>query len=144
MYQPGQAQGLPLQNIQTSNKESQPQKTSTLKQGPITKEWPNIVNDLKANGKIMLYTNLLNTSAVEINDMTVGIQFPNGINAFGRTVLEKAENKNEIEKQVSIVCGKTMNVKYIDLKENNSNNQANQNNAESMISELNIPFNIMD
>lgn len=144
MYPPGQAQGLPLQNIQISNKESQPQKTSTLKQGPITKEWPNIINDLKANGKIMLYTNLLNTSAVEINDMTVGIQFPNGINAFGRTVLEKAENKNEIEKQVSIVCGKTMNVKYIDLKENNNNNQVNQNNAESMISELNIPFNIIN
>lgn len=144
MYPPGQAQGLPLQNIQTSNKESQAQKTSNLKQGPISKEWPNVLNDLKAKGKIMLYTNLINTNAVEINDMTVGIEFPSGINAFGKTVLEKSENRAELEKQVSIVCGKTMNVKYIDLKENNNNNQANQNNVESMINELGVPFNVID
>ena len=90
----------------------------------------------------MLYTNLLNTSAVEVNDMTVGIQFPNGINAFGKTVLEKAENKAEIEKKVSIVSGKTMNVKYIDLKENN--NQAQSNSVEDMMNGLDIPFNVID
>ena len=36
----------------------------------------------------MLYTNLLNTNAVEIDDMTVGIEFPKGITPFGKTVLE--------------------------------------------------------
>ena len=117
-------------------------KTSTLSQGPIAKEWPNVLNELKSDGKIMLYTNLLNTSAVEVNDMTVGIQFPNGINAFGKTVLEKAENKVEIEKKVSIVSGKTMNVKYIDLKENN--NQAQSNSVEDMMNGLDIPFNVID
>ena len=117
-------------------------KTSTLSQGPIAKEWPNVLNELKSDGKIMLYTNLLNTSAVEVNDMTVGIQFPNGINAFGKTVLEKAENKAEIEKKVSIVSGKTMNVKYIDLKENN--NQAQSNSVEDMMNGLDIPFNVID
>ena len=74
--------------------------------------------------------------------MTVGIQFPNGINAFGKTVLEKAENKAEIEKKVSIVSGKTMNVKYIDLKENN--NQAQSNSVEDMMNGLDIPFNVID
>lgn len=140
-YQGQTEASAPTQKI---NNNPETQKTSTLKQGPITKEWPNIINDLKANGKIMLYTNLLNTSAVEINDMTVGIQFPNGINAFGRTVLEKAENKNEIEKQVSIVCGKTMNVKYIDLKAEQTNQKANSNQLEDMIGGLDVPFNVID
>ena len=115
---------------------------SSIKQGPISKEWPNVLNDLKSNGKIMLYTNLINTNAVELNDMTIGIEFPNGINSFGKTVLEKSENRTELEKQVSIVCGKTMNVKYIDLKENS--NQAQSNSVEDMISVLDIPFNVID
>ena len=90
----------------------------------------------------MLYTNLLNTNAVETNDMTVGIEFPNGINAFGKTVLEKAENKTEIEKQVSIACGKQMHVKYINLKQDS--NQVSKNDAESMMSNLDIPFEIIE
>ena len=117
-------------------------KTSTVSQGPLNKEWPNIINDFKNNGKIMLFTNLVNTNAVEINDMTVGIEFPNGLNSFGKTVLEKTENKNEIEKQISIACGKQMNVKYIDLKEDSI--KITNNDAESMINNLNIPFDVID
>ena len=119
-------------------------KTEARNKGPITKEWSNIVNDLKANGKIMLYTNLINTNAVELNDMTIGIEFPNGINAFGKTVLEKAENKATLEKEVSMVSGKAMNIKYIDLKENSSNEQNDMNNIENMMNGLDIPFNIID
>ena len=109
--------------------------------GALSENWKQVVNDLKTSGKIMLYTNLINTNAVEINDMTVGIEFKNGINAFGKTVLEKAENKNEIEKQVSIACGKTMHVKYIDLKQKN---QTKGNTVENVISNLDIPFDIID
>jgi len=121
----------------------EPKSVSTAKQGPISKEWPNIINDFKSNGKIMLYTNLLNTHAVEINDMTVGIEFPNGITSFGKTVLERPENKNELIKQISIASGKEMNVKFIDLKAANANVQKEEN-AESIISNLDIPFNIIE
>ena len=116
---------------------------SSAKQGPITQEWPNILNDFKANGKIMLYTNLLNTNAVEINDMTVGIEFPNGMTPFGKTVLEKSENRTELIKQVSMVAGKEMNIKYIDLKAANQNVQK-EDTVESMMSGLDIPFNVID
>ncbi len=92
----------------------------------------------------MLYTNLINTNAVELNDMTIGIEFPNGINAFGKTVLEKSENKNELIKKISIVAGKEMNIKYIDLKEEQNQPKASSNNLEDMIGGLNIPFNIID
>ena len=116
---------------------------SSAKQGPITKEWPNVLNDFKSNGKIMLYTNLLNTNAVEINDMTIGIEFPNGMTPFGKTVLERPENKNELIKQVSMVSGKEMNVKYIDLKSVNAN-LPKEENAESIMSGLDIPFNVIE
>ena len=51
------------------------------------------------------------------------------------------QNKNEIEKQVSIACGKTMHVKYIDLKQKN---QTKGNTVENVISNLDIPFDIID
>ena len=128
-------------NIVKEKKETKP--VSSAKQGPITQEWPNILNDFKNNGKIMLYTNLLNTNAVEINDMTVGIEFPNGMTAFGKTVLEKSENKNELIKQISLVSGKEMNVKYIDLKAASQSAQK-EDTVESMMSGLNIPFNVIE
>ena len=128
-------------NVVQVKKETKP--VSSAKQGPITQEWPNILNDFKNNGKIMLYTNLLNTNAVEINDMTVGIEFPNGMTPFGKTVLEKSENRNELIKQVSMVAGKEMNIKYIDLKVANQNVQK-EDTVESMMSGLDIPFNVID
>ena len=75
--------------------------------------WPQILKDLKNNGKIVLYTNLINSKATEINDMTVGIEFPKGLNSFGKAVIEKQENVREISNMVSMACGKQMNIKYI-------------------------------
>ena len=93
----------------------------------------------------MLYTNLINTSAKELNDMTVGIEFPNGITPFGKAVLEKSENINEIEKQVSIVCGKEMRVKFIDTKKDNVKpSDSASNSIEEFAKNLDVPFNIMD
>jgi DNA polymerase-3 subunit gamma/tau len=112
--------------------------------GPIESNWKNIVNDFKSSGKIMLYTNLINTNAKEINDMTVGIEFPNGITPFGKAVLEKSENINEIEKQVSIMCGKEMRVKFIDAKKNNANQNENASSIEAFAKNLDVPFNIIE
>ena len=113
--------------------------------GPIENNWKDIVNNFKTSGKIMLYTNLINTNAKEINDMTVGIEFPNGITPFGKAVLEKSENVNEIEKQVSIICGKEMRVKFIDTKKENAGSIENDpNSIEAFAKNSDIPFNIVD
>ena len=117
---------------------------STISQGPINKQWPNILNNFKSSGKMMLFSNLANSNAIELNDMTVGIEFPNGLNSFGKTVLEKTENRNEIEKQVSIVCGKPMNIKYIDLKQENKNYKSNENSVEEIMNNLDIPFDVIE
>ena len=105
--------------------------------------WGEIVNNLKKNGKIMLYTNLLNTNAVEINDMTVGIEFPNGLTPFGKTVLEKAENMTEITNQVSIACGKQMHIKYIDTKPQEGEMSEEQE-LSNFASGFDIPFDVIE
>jgi len=78
------------------------------------KDWKTLVNSLKNNGKMMLYTNLVNTTAKEINDMTVGIVFKNGITPFGKKVLEVPENMQYLVKSVSKMFGKEMRIKLID------------------------------
>ena len=80
--------------------------------------WPNVINRLKEERKAMLFSNLNNTNAVMLDDMTVGIQFTNGLNSFGRAVIERPENMNELKRLVSMECGKDMRIKILDKQEN--------------------------
>ena len=105
--------------------------------------WPQIVRDLKQNGKIVLYTNLINSRAKEINDMTVGIEFPKGLTSFGKTILEKQENIKEISSLVSIASGKSMNIKYI-TNEGNINQITEEDSIKNLAKEADIPFNIIE
>ena len=105
--------------------------------------WPQIMNDLKQNGKIVLYTNLMGTKAKEINDMTVGIEFPNGMSSFGKTVLEKQENIREISNLVSIACGKEMQIKYITPEQQNCV-ITNEENLQKFANQSDIPFHIIE
>lgn len=104
--------------------------------------WNDVINNLKSEGKVMLYTNLINTTAKEINDLTLGIEFPNGLTAFGKTVLEKPENMQELVKQVSIKSGKEMRIKLIDLK--NTSTSTHNTSVDNGLSDLGIDINIID
>lgn len=110
----------------------------------LSKSWPKIVNDLKQSGKIVLYTNLVNTKAEEINDMTVGIKFPKGLSAFGKTVLEKQENLKEISDLVSIACGKEMQIKYISDLQNQVVKHNPEDDLRKLANDSNIPFNMIE
>ena len=123
-------------NIPKSNKEKKFSNKSE-------EYWPQIVNDLKQSGKIVLYTNLMNTKAKEINDMTVGIEFPNGMTSFGKTVLEKPENIREISNLVSIACGKEMQIKYI-TQNNQVHQMTQEENLQNLANQSDIPFNVID
>ena len=96
--------------------------------------WPNVINKLKEERKAMLFSNLNNTSAVMLDDMTVGIQFANGLNSFGRAVIERPENMNELKRLVSMECGKDMRIKIIDNHENKK--------AENSANKLDLGINI--
>jgi len=133
------------QTVQNSSKQKQEKpKVQTRNYSNKSEEyWPQIVNDLKQNGKIVLYTNLMNTRAKELNDMTVGIEFPNGLTSFGKTVLEKQENIREISNLVSIACGKEMQIKYITNTQNEVQT-TNEQNIQNLANNSDIPFTVIE
>ncbi|MBR2786841.1 MAG: DNA polymerase III subunit gamma/tau [Clostridia bacterium] len=114
--------------------------TNTAPTGKKVEGWNKLVNGLKESGKIMLYTNLMNTTATEENDMTVGIVFKNGITPFGRSILDKPESINELSKLVSLEYGKPMQVKYIDA----SQQEVQEDVASEISKEIGMPVNIIE
>ena len=106
------------------------------------KSWENIINQLKASGKVMLFTNLMNTRAVELNDMVIGIEFQNGLTSFGKTILEKSENMNELKRLISIEYGKEMQVKLIDKKIEETKEKKQE--EDDFPEEIDIPIHIID
>ena len=118
--------------------------TTTMKFSKNSEEyWPQILDDLKQRGKRVLYTNLMGTRAKEINDMTVGIEFPNGMTSFGKLVLDKQENMREISNLLSMACGKEMQIKYI-VPEQNTHKVTREENLQNLANESDIPFNIIE
>ena len=105
--------------------------------------WPQILEQLKQSGKRVIYTYLIGTSAIEINDMTIGIQFPKGINPVAETFLENSENIAEITRLVSIACGKEMQIKYLDTSPELSTAN-NESDIEKLANEQDIPLNIIE
>ena len=110
----------------------------------LNKSWPKIVNDLKQSGKIVLYTNLMNTQAEQINDGVVGIKFKRGITAFGKAVLEKQENIKEISNLVSMACGKDVQIKYISDMQSQVVSHTPEEDIQKLATESDIPFNIVE
>ena len=136
-----------IQNVEknTTKKVDMPkqEKAQYVSTGKGISAWPSIVDSFKKDGKIMLYTNLINSNASEINDMSIGISFPKGLTPFGKTILEKSENITEIEKRVSMEFGKPMKIKYIN-QDTKSSNVESSNPIESFSHDMDIPFNIVD
>ena len=102
--------------------------------------WGKIVGDIKESGKVMLYSNLANSNAVELNDMTIGISFPEGLTPFGKSVIGKSENITEISKLISMEYGKPMQIRLID----NTNEKSNDNSIDNIAKGLDLPLNIIE
>ena len=129
--------------VNTSNHNVKSTDSNKKFSNKVEEYWPQVVNQLKQSGKIVLYTNLMHTHAVELNDMTVGIQFPNGLTSFGKTVLEKQENVREISNLVSIACGKEMHIKYMaDVQPKVQ--KAQEEDIQNLAKESGIPFQVID
>ena len=112
---------------------------NTNSKAQVASFWGNVIDSLKEQRMPILYSNLLNTSGVILDDMTVGIKFNNGINSFGRSVIEKPENMAELKRLVSIECKKDMRVKIIDEKELKNNSKEVKNPID-----LGININMID
>ena len=126
----------------TANKSEKKPEIKTTVTGEKISNWPQVINNIKQSGKMLVYSNLMESSAVQINDMTVGINFPKGLTPFGKSILEQNENMNEIVKQVSIELGKPMRVKILDNNVEVKEQKLNQ--IDDITKELDIPINIID
>ena len=99
--------------------------------------WKNVLNYLRSHGKISLYTNLIGTKAAMINDLVMEIIFPNGMTPFGKTVLEKPDNKRELENIVTQLACKEIHIRF-------SENKQEETGKASPIQDLGIDIHIID
>ena len=112
------SKSLSTSNVQSVDKKEEKSKenVSNSASGLNADFWQNVINKLKEERKAMLFANLNNTKAIVLDDMTVGIQFLDGLNSFRKAVIERPENMNELKRLISIECGKDMRIKIIDSK----------------------------
>ena len=103
--------------------------------------WPKVITNLKDTGKMILYSNLVNTKAKQKDDLTIEVIFPNGLTKFGKDLLQRPENMQELVRLVSMECGKEMRIQYIDA---NSYVEKKENSIEDMVKGLDIPVNIIE
>ena len=104
-----------------------------------TQYWGKVLDQIKTKGKIMIYTNLLNTKAVEKNNDTLEIEFANHMTSFGKTVLNNRENIDFIAKTVEAVAGKNLKIQY---KEKGKTEENNDN--LDHLNSLGIPIHIIE
>lgn len=123
-------------NVETNN-------IKTVKpkyQGKTQDYWPKIVEDYKTSGKMFMYMNLAGTVAREINDMTLEVEFPKGMNEVAKDFLARPDIKQNLRETIHLACGKEMQIKFVDTKEIS---KTNSNEFEQFIERNNIPFNII-
>lgn len=103
--------------------------------------WPKIISELREERKMILATNLMSTIATLVNDMTVGIVFQNGLTPFIKATMERPENIQELERLVSLECGKPMRVKLLDNQDEILRKKAKEAEEQNPIKDLGIPVN---
>ena len=137
-----------VENIVQKPKEIKPQienieekkEETTNSSDSVQSAWKKIIDTLKRNGKIRLYTSLINTRINEVNDLIWEVEFPNGLTSFNEKILEDVNNKNELIAEILKVTGKQVHLRYKDLKKENNS----QSKAKSSINDLGIDINIID
>ena len=78
--------------------------------------WGDVLKELKDNGRMVLYTNLLNTKAIQINKNVIGIVFE-GNNSFGKMYVSKAENLKVVESCLEKLMGNEIRIKCLEQEE---------------------------
>ena len=126
-------------NNNTSSKK-EPVVTKKIVSGKTQDYWPKIVEEFKKNGKMLMYMNLEGSIAREVNDMTIEIDFPNGINSMAKDFLTKPDIKQDLKEKVHLACGKEMQIKIGEKKQENN---FQQDEFEKFIGDKQLPFNII-
>jgi DNA polymerase-3 subunit gamma/tau len=124
-------------NVSTSS-------TTSQTGGKTADVWKRVVESLKRNGKIRLYTALINTRINEVNDLVWEVEFPNGLTSFNQKILEDVNNNNELKKEIFKVTGKEIHLKFKDGKTVSNPSSQGGGNSKSPINNLGIDINIIE
>ena len=127
-------------SVQSNSEENSKAIQKPKYEGKTQDYWPKLVENFKEEGKMFMYINLAGTVAKEINDMTVAIEFPNGMTEVAKEFLERPDNKMNLQKTITMAAGKDMQVKFIDCK---PQDDEFSNGFESFASHSDVPFNII-
>lgn len=82
-------------------------------EGPVVKIWDKILNDLRKNGRMAIYANLLDTRAAKLEENVLGIIFGRD-SGFKKMFISKPENIEILEEILNKRTGKEIRVKCID------------------------------
>ena len=111
-------------------------------EGEVQDYWPKLVNNFQTEGKMMMHMNLDGTVARQVNDMTLEIEFPNGMNAMAKKYLEMPENKMNLKNIIHKAVGKEMQIKFVDTKL--CQNENNLSGFENFANNAGIQYNVTD
>ena len=136
-YEPVSEQSVKNKTIQVSKEDKKEDKKIPESNAGIA--WKKVIDSLKRNGKIRLYTALINTRVNELNDLVWEIEFPNGLTSFNQKILETVDNKNELMKEIFKATGKEIHIKYKYGK-----SKETQEKSKSSINDLGIDINIIE
>ncbi len=131
------------ENVRLAQKVEVPKQEAPKKEqsifGDVNESWKKVMETLKHNGKIRLYTALVNTRIHEVNDMIWEVEFPNGLTSFNEKILQDATNQKELIMQIFRATGKEVHLKYKDTKQ-----KSTETKNSSPIGDLGIDINIID
>ena len=129
-------------NTENAQKEESKVVPKPKYKGKTQDYWPKLVDDFKQEGKMFMYINLAGSVAREVNDMTLEIDFPNGMSKVAKDFLSRPDTKQNLKETVHLACGKEMQIKFVDEKPESTENK-NFNEFEKFVGENDIPFNII-
>lgn len=133
-----------IQNSQPTRQVANPSVEKITKQKPVLTggksdgDWKSIIEDLRKNGKMMLYTCLLTSTLNRLNDQTWEIEFPNGLTEFNKKVLEDVNNRNVLIKTIAMLTGNEVNIKLKDSKKETTTSEDSTLGLESLGIDVNI------
>lgn len=110
--------------------------------------WNDVLNDLKQNGRMVLYSYLLDTKAVEVDSRIVGVVFPSGKSYFKINV-SKSENAEILENYIGKRLGREVKIKCVDSEDVIDNKKEGSSDelvekAKAIAEKLNAPLDIVD
>ncbi len=109
------------------------------------KEWDSIVESIKQNGKMALYSQLAGTSCVFTDEKTAEIRFPKQ-NALSKMLVSRHENIELLTKELVMATGKAVCIRLSDSEESVKTDAKKpfRQNIIEISEKLNIPVSIID